>query len=103
MYGGGSHGHLGIIMTQVEYSAISATPWVEPYNPVATLLIAAGINAVDAAKIARLRDEFRRIRTNHINVYQALKRIILEAYDNIYTSQLEYYLLKYANRLALEI
>jgi hypothetical protein len=24
--GGGAHGHLGIIMTQVEYAAISATP-----------------------------------------------------------------------------
>jgi hypothetical protein len=30
MAGGGAHGHLGIIMTQVEYAAISATPWVEP-------------------------------------------------------------------------
>jgi hypothetical protein len=33
MAGGGSHGHIGIIMTQVEYPAISASPWVEPYNP----------------------------------------------------------------------
>jgi hypothetical protein len=28
MAGRGAHGHLGIIMTQVEYAAISATPWV---------------------------------------------------------------------------
>jgi hypothetical protein len=33
MVGGGSHSHLGIIMTQVEYAAISTSPWVEPYNP----------------------------------------------------------------------
>jgi hypothetical protein len=26
MAGGGAHGHLGIIMTQVEYAAISASP-----------------------------------------------------------------------------
>jgi hypothetical protein len=28
MAGGGSRGHLGIIMTQVENAAISASPWV---------------------------------------------------------------------------
>jgi hypothetical protein len=28
MAGGGAHGHLGIIMTHVEYAAISASPWV---------------------------------------------------------------------------
>jgi hypothetical protein len=36
-------------------------------------------------------------------VDQALKHIILEACDNMYTSQLEEYLLQYANRSALEI
>jgi hypothetical protein len=28
MTGGGAHGHLGIIMTQVEYATISTSPWV---------------------------------------------------------------------------
>jgi hypothetical protein len=41
--------------------------------------------------------------SNRINVDQALKMLILEAYDNIYTSQLEDYLLQYAHRSALEI
>jgi hypothetical protein len=50
-----------------------------------------------------MHDEFRRIYTNRINVDQALKRIILEAYDNMYTYHLEYYLLQYANRSALEV
>jgi hypothetical protein len=36
-------------------------------------------------------------------VDQATKRIILEAYDNMHTSQLEYYLLQYANCSVLEI
>jgi hypothetical protein len=103
MAGGGAHGHLGIIMTQVGYAAISATPWVEPYNPGAIPIIPPGTNAVDATQIARMHDEFRRIYTNIINVDQALKRIMLEAYNNMYTSQLEYYLLRYANRPALEV
>jgi hypothetical protein len=58
---GGAHGHLGIIMTQVEYAAISATPLVEPFNHGTITVIPAGSNAVDAAQIARTPDEFRRI------------------------------------------
>jgi hypothetical protein len=103
MAGGGSRGHLGIIMTQVEYATISTSPWVEPYNPNAVPIIPPGTTAVDAAQIARMHAECRRIYTNRINVDQALKKIILEAYDNMYTSQLEDYLLQYANRSALEI
>jgi hypothetical protein len=87
--GGGTHFHLGIVMTQVEYSAISETPWVEPYNHNTIPIIPPGTNAVDTAQIARMRDEFRRIYTNIINVDQALKIIILEAYHNMYTFQLE--------------
>jgi hypothetical protein len=47
--------------------------------------------------------ECHRIYTNRINVDQALKKLILEAYDHMYTPQLEDYLLQYANRSALEI
>jgi hypothetical protein len=46
--------------------------------------------------------ECRHVYTNRINVDQSLKKLILEAYDNMYTSQLEDYLLQYANRSALE-
>jgi hypothetical protein len=45
--------------------------------------------------------EYRRIYTNIINVDQALKRFILEAYANVYTSQLKDYLLEYANLSAI--
>jgi hypothetical protein len=103
MAGGGAHDHLGIIMTQVEYAAISASPWVEPYNPNDIRIIPPGTNAVDAAQFACMHDDFRRIYTNRIKVDQALNRIILEAYDNMYKSQLEDYLLQYKNQSALEI
>jgi hypothetical protein len=103
MAGGGAHGHLGIIMTQVEYETISTSPWVEPYNTNAVPILPSCATAVDAAHIARVHAECRRIYTNRINVDQALKKLILGAYDNMYTSQLEDYLLKYANMSALEI
>jgi hypothetical protein len=66
-------------------------------------IIPPGTNAVDGAQIACMHDEFRLIYTNIINVDQALKRIILEAYDNMHMSQLEDNLLQYSNLLALEI
>jgi hypothetical protein len=50
-----------------------------------------------------IHDEFKRIHMSYVTVDQALKCIILEAYNNMYTSQLEYYLLQYANRSALMI
>jgi hypothetical protein len=103
MAGGGVHGNLGIIMTQVEYATISTSPWVEPYNPSAVPIIPPGTTAVDAAQIAQMYAECLRIYTNRINVDQAIKKKILEAYDNMYTSQLKDYLLQYANRSALEI
>jgi hypothetical protein len=103
MEGGGTHGHLGIIMTHVEYAAISTPPWVEPYNPNAIPIIPPGTTAVDAAQIAQMNAECCRIYTNRISVDQALKKLVLEAYDNMYTSQLEDYLLKYSNRSTLEI
>jgi hypothetical protein len=76
---------------------------VEPFNPNAIPIIPPGTNAMDAAQLAQIHAECRRIYTNLINVDQALKKVILEAYGNMYTSQLEDYLLQYANLSALEI
>jgi hypothetical protein len=90
MVGGGAYGHLGIIMNQVEYAVISATPWAEPFNHGAIPIIPPGTSTVYAAQIARMH-EFRCIYTNIINMDQALKRIMLEAYNNVYTPQLEDY------------
>jgi hypothetical protein len=57
---------------------------------------------MDAAQLARLPDESRRIDTTRVHVDQSLNSITLEAFDNMCTSQLEYYLLQYANCSALE-
>jgi hypothetical protein len=77
MAGGGAHGYLGIIMTQVEYATISTSPWFEPYNPNAVPIIPPGNTSVDAAQIARMHAECRRIYTNRTNVDRALKKINL--------------------------
>jgi hypothetical protein len=61
MAGGGAHGHLGIIMSQVEYTAVSASPWVEPFNPNDITIIPPGTTAVDAAQLARMNADCHRI------------------------------------------
>jgi hypothetical protein len=68
MAGGGAHGHLGIIMTQVEYAAISASTWLEPFNTNDIPITPPVTNAVDAAQPARMHAECRRIYTSRINV-----------------------------------
>jgi hypothetical protein len=73
MAGGGAHGLLGIIMTQVEYATISTFPWVGPYNPNAVPIIPPGTTAVDAAQISRMHAECRRIYINRIKLDQSLK------------------------------
>jgi hypothetical protein len=103
MAGGGAPGHVGIIVTQVEYAAILVSPWADPFNTNSIPIISPGTTTVDAAQRARMHSECRCIYTNIINVDQALKKLILEAYDNMYTSQLEAFLLQYDNGSALEI
>jgi hypothetical protein len=88
MAGGGGHGHLGVIMTQVVYDAISAASWAEPFNPCAIPIIPAGTNTFDAAQIACIHDEFCCIRTNVIKVDQALKCIMLEVHYTVYLFRL---------------
>jgi hypothetical protein len=90
-----TRGHLGIIMTPVEYVVISAMIWAEPHNPDPIPLVAHGNDPVDDAHLSRLHDEFRRIHTNRVKVDQALNCIVLEAFHNIYNSQLVDYLLHY--------
>jgi hypothetical protein len=73
-------------MNQVEYAAISSSPWVEPFNPKAIPIIPSCTNVVDSAQLSRMHAEYRRIYTNIINVDQALQKLILEDNKNMYTS-----------------
>jgi hypothetical protein len=70
-------------MSQVEYAAISAPPWVEPFNTNDIPIIPPGTNAMGATQLARVHAECCRIYTNRINVDQALKKLILKAYANM--------------------
>jgi hypothetical protein len=70
--GGGVHIHMSIIMTQLEYTVISSTPWVDPYDPVTIPIIATGTNPINTAQIVRIHHEFMYIHTIPVNVEQAI-------------------------------
>ena len=83
--GGGLHGHLGMIMDDVNYATISATPWVDPPEPPA--MVQMPNNAPTAPQIAeahRAHNQQLKARREFQNLNVALMRIIIEAIEPLY-------------------
>ena len=54
--GGGSHGHLGLVLTPAEYAMISAVPYVRPLHP-GPLIIPAGNTNHEATRLTQAHTE----------------------------------------------
>jgi hypothetical protein len=101
--GVGRHGHLGIIMTNEEYFAIAADVFPIPDNPGALADIVAGMTAAVIAEMTRLhRDATQVYRTYH-NVDQAIEKLIIEAFDDVYLNALSDKDVGYANCTSLQL
>jgi hypothetical protein len=72
MAGGGAHGHLGIIMTQVEYAAISASPWVETFNT----------NAITIINPTQLAENYNKM-TAPINFQDPIEKLFKKIEDGV--------------------
>jgi hypothetical protein len=83
--GGGRHGHLGIIMTNEEYFAIAANVFPVPNNPGAS------------------HREATQVYGTYHNVDQAIKKFILEAFDEAYLNDLSDEDVDYANCTSLDV
>jgi hypothetical protein len=94
--GGGRHGHLGLLMTAGQYTEISPTPFGAAAGPVPVALVLLGTDNIVAVNMVRMYDEQKRVFNTHINCDEAVKKLILTAFPNMYTSALEDYLLGYA-------
>jgi hypothetical protein len=81
--GGGRHGHLGIIMTNEEYFSISAGVFPVPDNPGASPEVVVGMTEAGIAELTRLHREATQVYRTYHNVDQAIKKLILKAFDDV--------------------
>jgi hypothetical protein len=101
--GGGHHGHLGIIMTKEEYFAIAADVFPLPDNPGASPEVVVGMTEAVIAELTRLHREATQVYRTYHNVDQAIKKMILEAFDDAYLNALSDEVVGYANCTSLDL
>jgi hypothetical protein len=101
--GGGRHGHLGIIMTNEEYFAIAVDLFPVPDNPGSWAAVVAGMMAAVIAKTTRLHREATQVYRTYHNVDQAIKKLIIEAFDDTYLNALLDEIVGYANCTSLQL
>jgi hypothetical protein len=101
--GGGRHGHLGIIMTNEEYFAIAADVFPLPDNPGASPEVVVGMTAAVIAELTRLHLEATQVYRTYHNMDQAIKELILEAFDDEYLNALSNEVVRYANCTSLDL
>ena len=85
--GGGGHGHLGLILSALEYGAVSHIPYIRPAHP-GPLEIPHG-TAQHAATALRL-DHKKAILLYHetIDLDNALKKQVADCLENVWTDEL---------------
>jgi hypothetical protein len=91
--GGSRHGHLGLLVTAGQYTAISPTHFGAALDPGPVALVLLGTDDILAANIVRMYDEQKRAFNTHIRCDKAGGEMIRTASPNMYTPALEYYLL----------
>jgi hypothetical protein len=101
--GGGHHGHLGIIMTNEEYFAIAADVFPLPDNPGASPKVVAGMTATVIVELTQLHREATLVYRTYHNVDQAIKKLIIDAFDDVYLNALSDEVVGYTNCTSLDI
>jgi hypothetical protein len=101
--GGGRHGHLGIIMTNEEYFAISVDIFPMPNNPGPLAAVVTGMAAALISETTRLHREATQVYRTYHNVDQAIKKLIIESFDDVYLNALSDEILSHANCTSLQV
>jgi hypothetical protein len=101
--GGGRYGHLGIIMTNEEYFAIAEDVFPVPANPGPSAAVVAGMTAAVIAETTRLHREATQVYRTYHNVDQAIKKLIIESFDDAYLNALSDEIVGYANCTSLQL
>jgi hypothetical protein len=101
--GGGCHGHLGIIMTNEEYFDVAVNVFHVPNNPGPSAAVVAGMTAAVIAETTRLHKDTTQVYHTYHNVDQAIKKLIIESFDNAYLNALSDEIVGYANCTSLQL
>jgi hypothetical protein len=101
--GGGRHGHLGIITTNEEYFAIAVGVLSVPNNPGPSAAVVAGMTAAVITETTRLHREAPQVYRTYHNVDQAIKKLIIESFDDEYLNALSDEIVGYANCTSLQL
>jgi hypothetical protein len=101
--GGGCHGHLGIIMTDEEYFNIVADVFPIPNNPGPSAAVVAGMPAAVIEETTRLHRKATQVHRTYHNVDQAIKKLIIESFDDAYLNALSDEIMGYANCTSLQL
>jgi hypothetical protein len=101
--GGVRHGHLGINMTNKEYFAVAVDVFPVPNNPGTSAAVVAGMTAAVIAETTRLRKEATQVYPTYRNIDQAIKKLIIESFDDAYLNALSDDIVGYANCTSLQL
>jgi hypothetical protein len=101
--GGGHHGHLRIIMTNEEYFAVAVDVFPVPNNPGPSAAVVAGMTAAAIAETTRLHKEATQVYRTYHNIDQAIKKLIIESFDDAYLNALSDEIVGYANCTSLQL
>jgi hypothetical protein len=101
--GGGRHRHLGIIMTNEEYFSIAVDVFPVPNNPGPSAAVVAGMMAAVIAETTRLHGEATQVYHIYHNIDQAIKKLIIESFDDTYLNALSDEIVGYANCTSLQL
>jgi hypothetical protein len=101
--GGGRHGHLGIIMNNKEYFAIAVDVFPVPANPGPSAAVVADMTATVIDETKRLHLEATQVYRTYHNVDQAIKKLIIESFDDAYLNAISDEILGYTNCASLQL
>jgi hypothetical protein len=90
-------------MTNEEYFAIAVDVFPVPNNPGPSAAVVAGMMEAAIAETTRLHREETQVFRTHHNVDQAIKKLIIKAFDDAYLNALSDEIVGYANCTSLQI
>jgi uncharacterized protein YukE len=90
-------------MTNEEYLAIAVDVFPVPANPGPSAAFVAGMTAAVIAETTRLHQEATQVYRTYHNLDQAIKKLIIESFNNAYLSALSDKIVGYANCASLQL